>query len=192
MLKSVTLAGVASCLVMFSPVFAQDTRRLGGDSPRVSTRMAYVGSDSGGQFAIDYGQPEWKAEYEAQFEALTKGKRWRLGNNFWTTLDTHLDLYIGGIPVKAGYYYLVLERSESDEWRLILLDPKIAREKRLFASMANQTSGGLEAPLKWEQVEETASKLEVRLIPDETDLNKTMLEIRWGKHKLTTSIEVNL
>jgi hypothetical protein len=153
--------------------------------------MAYVGSD-GGQFAIDYGQPAWKAEYETQFDAFTKGKRWRFGNNFWTTLDTHLDLSIAGTAVKAGYYYLVLERSESDEWHLILLDPETMREKRMYASMADQTTGGLEAALKWERTEETAQKLEVRFIPHETDLEKTTLEIRWGKHRLTTLIEVVL
>jgi len=193
MLKPIAFVGVASCLLVSSLAVAQEMRRLGGEAPRVSTRMAYFGPNtSEGQFAIDYGQPEWKAEYETQFEVLTKGKRWRLGNNFWTTLDTHLDLSIGGTEVKAGYYYLVLARSEADEWHLVLLDPRKIQEKKLVASMANETTGGLEAPLKWEKIEETAQKLEVKLIPDEANLEKTTLEIRWGKHKRTTPIEVSL
>jgi hypothetical protein len=191
MWKRTSLVGVSFFAVVFSIVQAQDVRRFGGESPRMNTRIAYFGLNSSeGQLAIDYGQPAWKPEYETQFDELTKGKRWRFGNNFWTTLDTHLDLVIAGTEVPSGYYYLVLERSDEDVWQLILLDPKAIQAKKMDASMAEQTTGGLEAPLAWEKTEDSVQKLEITLIPDEDDLKKARLEIRWGEHRLSTPIEV--
>jgi hypothetical protein len=193
MLRRTTFVGVTSFLVVSSLVQAQEVRRFGGEFPRMSTRIAYFGPNSSeGQLAIDYGQPEWKPEYETQFDELTKGKRWRLGNNFWTTLDAHLDLVIAGTEVEAGYYYLVLKRSEADEWHLVLLDPKEIQAKKMDAFMAEQTTGGIEAPLTWERLEGSAQKLEITLLPDENDLKKARLEIRWGMHKLSAPIEVLL
>ncbi|MFQ5791719.1 MAG: DUF2911 domain-containing protein [Acidobacteriota bacterium] len=110
--------------------------------------MAYFGENSSaGQFAIDYGQPAWQSDYETKFDELTKGKRWRFGNNFWSTLDTQLDLSIAGTPVSPGHYYLVLERSNDDQWYRVLLDAKDIRRKKLHAFLAGQTTGGTKAPL---------------------------------------------
>jgi hypothetical protein len=102
-----------------------------------------------------------------------------------------LDLVIGGTEVRSGYYYLVLERSQKDQWHLVLLDPKKIRAKKMDASMAEQTTGGLEAPLTWERNEDSLQKLEITLIPDESDLKKARLVIRWGKHRLSAPIEVS-
>ncbi len=188
-----TVLNFALCLGITATILAQEVQRFGGETPRVSTRIAYFGKNSSaGQLAIDYGQPEWKAEYKTQFDELTRGKRWRFGNNFWTTLDTHLDLTIAGTNVPAGYYYLVLERSESDDWSLILLEPKTIQAKKLDAFQAAETSGGISVPLKWEQTENTTEKLTIELAPVERELEKATLTIWWGKHKLTADIDVSL
>lgn len=182
------LSGTISALI-----YAQEIQRFGGESQRVSTRIAYFGKNSSaGQLAVEYGQPEWKAEYEAEFETLTRGKRWRFGNNFWTTLDTHLDLTIAGTAVPTGYYYLVLERSEGDDWSLVFLDPKTIRSKKLDAFQAGQTTGGISVPLTWEKTESITEKLTIELAPVERELEKATLSIRWGKHKLTANIDVSL
>jgi hypothetical protein len=193
MLKRISLMAIASLFMVSFILVAQEVRRFGGESPRMSTRIAYFGlNTSEGQLVIDYGQPEWKPEYEAEFDKLTKGKRWRLGNDFWTNLDTQLDLVISGTEVESGYYYLVLERSETDQWQLILLDSKQIQAKKMDAFMAEQTKGGLRAPLTWEETGESVQKLEITLIPDQNDLTKAKLEIRWGKHKLSAPIEVSI
>ena len=193
MLRRSAFFGVALCFPIAASILAQEIQRFGSESLRVSTRIAYVGKNSSaGQLAIEYGQPEWKEEYETQFDALTRGKRWRFGNNFWTTLDTHLDLAIAGTKVPTGYYYLVLERSQSDDWSLVLLDPKEIQAKKLDAFQAELTTGGIVAPLNWERTEETSEKLTIKLAPTGDELEKGTLTIWWGKHKLTADINVSL
>lgn len=185
--------GVAVWVTASTGARAQEVRRFGGEAPRMCTRIAYFGiNTSEGQLAIDYGQPEWKAEYEAQFDELTKGKRWRFGTNFWTTLDTHLDLTIAGVQVPFGYYYLVLERSEADDWYLVLLDPQKVQAKKLDASQAERTTGGIKAPLAWERIDETEEKLTIRLSPVDGELQKATVTIRWGRHSLSAPIDVSL
>jgi hypothetical protein len=193
MKRQVIWTGIVSLVWSSALVGAQEVQRFGGETPRMSTRIAFFGQNSSeGQLAIAYGQPEWKAEYEMQFDTLTKGKRWRLGNDFWTTLDTHLDLTMDGVEVASGYYYLVLERSENDDWFLVLLDPKEARSKKLDAFMVDQTTGGIKVPLKWEKTESTTEKLIIKLLPDPDDIAKASLSISWGPHKLETAIDVSL
>ncbi len=193
MLKRLIFPGVAWCMATSVSLWAQQVQRFEDETPRVNTRIAYFGQNtSEGQLAIDYGQPEWKSDYDSQFDEMTKGKRWRLGANFWTTLDTCLDLTVAGAKVARGYYYLVLERSEGDEWFLILLDPEAVRAKKLDPFMVGQTSGGIQAPLTWEKTDALARKLTIKLLPTEGDLGKATLEILWGNHKLTAPIDVKL
>lgn len=193
MKKQMAWTGIASFMWISALVGAQEIQRFGGETPRMSTRIAFFGQNSSeGQIAIAYGQPEWKAEYETQFETLTKGKRWRFGNNFWTTLDSHLDLTMAGVDVASGYYYLVVERTEDDDWFLVLLDPKEARSKKLDAFMVDQTTGGIKVPLNWEKTESSTDILTIKLIPDEGDITAATLDIRWGPHQLTTAIKVTL
>jgi hypothetical protein len=193
MLRRSALIGSMLCCAITASLVAQELQRFGGESQRVSTRIAYFGKNSSaGQFAIEYGQPEWKAEYETEFDTLTRGKRWRFGNNFWTTLDTHLDLTIAGTAVPTGYYYLALERSEGDDWSLVLLDPKTIQSKKLDAFQAELTTGGLSVPLTWEKTENVTEKLTIKLAPADRELDKATLTIWWGKHKLTADIVVNL
>jgi hypothetical protein len=193
MKKQMIWMGIASFAWVSALVGAQEIQRFGGETPRVSTRIAFFGQNSSeGQLAIAYGQPEWKSEYETEFDTLTKGKRWRFGNNFWTTLDTHLDLTMAGVEIAAGYYYLVLERSENDDWFLILLDPKQVRSKKLDAFMVDQTAGGIKVPLSWKKIESSTDKLTIKLIPDDEDITAATLDIRWGPHQLTAEIKVTL
>src|SRR5580765_6654522 len=46
--------------------------------------------------SIDYGRPVWNRQLDnpSVFDQLTRGKVWRLGNDYWTTLDTNLPLSI--------------------------------------------------------------------------------------------------
>ena len=75
----------------------------GQPDERASTRLLYETDRAIGEFAIDYGRPAWKKEYEdpATFDKMTRGKVWRLGKDFWTTLDTSLPLRIAGREVSG-------------------------------------------------------------------------------------------
>ena len=155
--RSIFLNMAVAGLVLSSPLLlAQDAKfqaGFDGHSERGSASIAYFNQPSEdefnaeGGFVITYGRPEWKAEYDEQFDELTKGKRWRFGNNSWTTLDTNLPLKIAGAEVAPGYYYVVLERGQGDDWSLVLLDPQPLRKKKIVAFAAEETTGGIKAPL---------------------------------------------
>src|SRR5262245_35689929 len=77
---------------------------------RGSVRVAYFGKTGAPQIEIDYGTPPWKDEYQKAIESKKYvGQRWRLGQDFWTNLDSSFDFKLNGVLVKAGYYYLTLE-----------------------------------------------------------------------------------
>jgi hypothetical protein len=162
----------------------------------MTTRILYFAEttppSSPGQIAINYGQPMWKPEYEEKFDDLTKSKRWRFGNNNWTSLDTNVAFTLAGVEVGPGQYYLVLQRSPADQWFLVLLDPETVRAKRLDAFFVDEAPEGVNVPLNWKRTEELAEILSVQLIPVESDLNRAMLEIRWGNHMLAGAIEIAL
>src|SRR6185503_4769990 len=79
---------------------------------RRNSRVAWFGKKGGaGQIAIDYSPVPWQDKYEkAAGSAEMQGKKWRLGADFWTRLDTSVDMKLGGVEVPAGYYYLTLEQ----------------------------------------------------------------------------------
>lgn len=160
---------------------------------RGSARLAYFGQGAVAQAMIDYGQPAWKDEYD---QAITSGKymgkRWRLGQDFWTHLDSFVPLTLGGTRVEAGYYYLVLEQRSSDQFVLTLLDPQAVRERRVDAFMAPQyRAAGIDVPLTHERLDQPAPRLTIDWTPG-TDATKGTLAIRFGPHELTTPYECHL
>ena len=191
--KMILVATIAIALARTAP--PQDLQAFGGEEERVNTRILYyVDSDppaSPGQIDIDYGQPEWRPEYDQHFDTITKGKRWRFGKGFWTTLDTNLPITIGEAKVAPGSYYLVIERSNDDHWSLVLLDPAEVRKSKLDAFQAESTKNGLVAALKYEKAANSAAKLSIKLVRGK-DLKAATLEIQWGTHKLTAPIAIQV
>ncbi len=199
--RSILLSMAVAGLALSTPLLlAQDAKFEAFDdqSERGSTSIVYFSQPSEdefnaeGGFVITYGRPEWRAEYDEQFDELTKGKRWRFGNNFWTTLDTNLPLKIAGAKVAPGYYYLVLERGQGDDWSLVLLDPQPLQKKKMDGSGAEETTGGIKAPLTASMAAEAATKLTVNLTKNEKDLTKASLDIQFGKRKLSAPIDVGV
>ncbi|MBI1852009.1 MAG: DUF2911 domain-containing protein [Planctomycetes bacterium] len=182
------LLGAVSALNAAPPQKGEPIQVFDGDAERVCTRLFYFnGTGSPGQFSIDYGQPEWKAEYDSQFDT-TKGKRLRFGKDFWTTLDTNLTISISGKDVTPGHYYLALDRSNDDKWSLVLLDPKTIQGTKTDAFQTAQTTGGTLIPLTYEATTTSVEKLTVKLQKGDLDPKKSKLVITWGKHKLSAPI----
>ena len=48
----------------------------------------------------------------ARFDVATKGKVWRLGNDYWTLLDSNIPIKVGGRDIPVGLWYLGLSRSD--------------------------------------------------------------------------------
>lgn len=161
---------------------------------RSSARLALFGANgSPGQVSIDYGQPPWKEQYAKAIDSENSvGKRWRFGADFWTTLDTNVDLTIGGTAVAAGSYYLALENKGEGKVVMVLFDPIEVRKKKLDAFQIDKTPSGKEVALEHKVVEESASKLKIAFKADAKDTNKATLVVHFGPHTLTVPVELHL
>ncbi|HEY3137213.1 MAG TPA: DUF2911 domain-containing protein [Blastocatellia bacterium] len=194
--------GVVMALCFASAIQGQDNKprpkivAFGSDSPeRGTTRVGYWNNEKNqgaGQFAIDYGRPVWRKEYEdtANFDKMTKGKVYRLGSNYWTTLDTDIPLTVAGKSIPAGQWYLGLHRSEDGaSWSLAFIDPAKARSAHLDASEIERAPIAFKAPMKIESGE-MKEKLTIDLVFQRTNLKDVTLRIAWGKMQLSAPIQV--
>jgi len=183
-----------------TPLYAQqgsDVVALGGGrvGQRAWARVLYSNQADNtfpGQFSISYGQPEWRSEYgdPATFDQMTKGRVWRMGNNFWTVLDTNLPLRIAGKDIAVGAYYLGAHRSEDgDTWSLAFMDPVKIRRARLDASEIAKATIDFMVPVTVAQVEEATAELAISL-NTEDNLTDVTLKVVWGNLQLTAPIQV--
>jgi len=171
----------------------------GTPDDRASARVLYWNAQTdsaAGQVAIDYGRPVWKKDYDdsARFDAMTKGKIWRMGSNYWTILDTDLPLFMGGKKVPVGLYYLGLHRSEEgSKWSLAFIDPGKARKQVLDAFQIARAAVEFEAPMSSVGKAETpAEKLTITLSYPKDDIKHVTLHVAWGNLALSTPVEVTL
>ena len=167
----------------------------GTPDDRASARVLYWNTKlnaAAGQFAINYGRPVWKRVYEdsAKFDALTKGKIWRLGSNFWTDLETTMPLKVSGREVPVGHYYLGLRRSaDGANWSLAFIDPGKVRAAHLDAFEIQRAPVQFEAPMAVAQSQTKAEKLTLTLSYPETNVRNVTLLLTWGNLALTAPIE---
>jgi hypothetical protein len=171
----------------------------GTPDDRASARVLYWNAktnSAAGQVAIDYGRPVWKKEYNdsSKFDAMTRGKIWRMGSNYWTILDTNLPLTIGGKTVPVGLYYLGLHRSENgSEWSLAFIDPAKARKMHLDAFQIERAPVEFEAHMSnGVKIESPAQKLTITLSYPKNDIKHVTMLVAWGNLALSTPIEVTV
>ncbi len=172
-----------------------NVRVFAGTTDRKSSRLFYWdGRNSPGQVAVGYGPIAWKDEYAGMIgsEQLV-GKRWRLGGNFWTTLDTNLDLTLGGADVPAGLYYVTLEQKSPGEFVLQLNDPASIREKKLDAFLSERVTGGIEIPLKHSESDEVARTLKIEVATMKgADPRDGSFTVAFGPHRLEAALRTKL
>ena len=205
-----TTYGIAFLVLAATAVLAQQNSTqqevlaaLGGGrvAQRAYARILYTlrGANTGGantypgEFVISYGQPSWKPEYNdpATFDQMTKGRVWRMGDNFWTVLDTNLPLRIGGKEIAVGEYYLGAHRSEDgNAWSLAFMDPSKIRKDRLDAVEIAKATVDFMVPMTFQKREEAAEKLTITLEHPKEDLMNVTLRVAWGNFQLTAPIQV--
>ena len=170
----------------------------GKPDERACTRIEFFDNEKKivKQFAIDYGTPVWKKEYEnaAAFDAMTKGKIWRFGSNFWTRLETPLPLKVAGKSVAPGLWYLGLRRSQDGaQWSLVFINPAKTRAAAIHdAFRINEAPVEIEAPLTLEKATEIKEKHAVFLTASKEDVKNITVRIAWGQLQLSVPIEVDL
>jgi hypothetical protein len=198
-----SLRALALVLMLGSGVFAQDAKptvvAFGGDQDdRSSVRIGLFDTQKKsviGEFAIDYGRPVWKKEYEnnVMFDLATKGKVWRFGSNFWTVLDTNVPLSIGGKTVPVGVWYLGLHRSDDGAtWSLAFIDPAKARSARIDAFDVAKAPVDFKAPVTFEKATESKEKLTLTLTPQKDNFKNATLKIMWGTLQLSAPIQIQM
>ncbi len=170
----------------------------GGPDDYASARVLYWNQKAdaaAGQFAINYGRPVWKQVYEdpAKFDALTKGKVWRMGSNFWTSLETQVPLSIGGKSVPAGYYYLGMRRSaDGSQWSLAFIDPAEVRRTHLDAFEIQKAHVKFEAPMSLTKADSKPERLTITFSYPKDDVKNVTLRVAWGNLVLTAPVKVTL
>jgi DUF2911 family protein len=189
-------------LAMATAVAAQQKKGVvveGGDpDERASARLLYWNQQanaSAGSVAIDYGRPEWKKQYEdpATFDKLTKGKVWRMGNNYWTALDTHLVVYIGGRRITPGLYYLGLYRTtDGATWALAFINPTPVRARHIDAFDIAKAPILFKTAMTAEKSATTTQKLTITFSHPPDDIRNATLKVAWGNMVLTTPVKVIL
>lgn len=193
----------ACVLLSLIPAHAQQSKPTvaaegGQPDDRASARVLYwntVKNGAAGQFAINYGRPVWKSDYEdpTKFDGMTKGKIWRMGSNFWTDLDTCLPLKISGRRVSVGYYFLGLRRSEDgSKWSLVFIDPAKVRATHLDAFEIQKAPVLFEVPMSTAKAGTKTDKLTIELTYPQDDIRKVTLSVAWGTLALTAPIEVTV
>lgn len=144
-----------------------------------------------GQFAISFGRPLWKKEYgdPAKFDPMTKGKIWRLGKDFWTTLDTDVPLKIGSREIMPGTYYLGLSRSQDGaSWSLSFIDPAKVRSMRLDAFQIERAPILFQVPVSFKTGAALTDKLTIGLSYPKENPKNVRLTIAWGQFRLAAAI----
>jgi Protein of unknown function (DUF2911) len=202
MSRTIALIGLSLYLSAFaaaqgkqSPVVALSEPALG---ERGTSRILYwneATSKPVASVAVDFGRPVWNKSLDdpARFDAMTKGKVWRLGNDYWTILDTNLPLRIGERNIPIGLWYLGLHRSDDGStWSLAFIDPVKARRNRNDGFVMEGVPVEFRVPMKPEQTAQMAEKLTLLLSAQKEDMRNVTLRIAWGKLQLMTPIRVLL
>lgn len=161
---------------------------------RKNSRVAFFSrTGSPGQIALDWSPVPWQDEYDAKVTSgANKGKKWRLGADFWTRLDTSLDMQFGAVAVPAGYYYLTLEQREGDAYVLALHDAAAVRKQKVDAFMAERLKGGIELAMTHGKAAEVAKALALVVEMKEGSKTDGVLSIHFGGHSLTAPFTVKL
>ncbi len=164
------------------------------DTDRRRNRVAWFTRTSlPAQVSIEYAAVPWLPEYEAKVSAEENfGKKWRLGADFWTTLDSSAAMRLGGVDVPAGYYYLTLEQRDADTFVLALHDPAAVKRQRVDAWQAGKLQGGIEVPMRRAALASAAAKLAIALEIAKETQDRGTLCIRFGGHELAAVAEVAL
>jgi len=198
-----TLTGIVLTMLFAFSVWAQQSKLAmvaedGNVQERGSARILYWDTKANtafGQFAFDYGRPAWKKEYDdnANFDKMTKGKTYRLGSNFWSSLDTQLPIRIAGHDIAPGHYYLGLARSpDGKNWSLVFIDSAKSRSMRLDAYQMERAPVQFQVPLTLESATTAMEKLTITLSYPKEKPKQATLRIAWGKLQLSAPVEVSV
>jgi len=131
---------------------------------------------NGAHITIDYGRPVLRGR--DMLGQLKPGQVWRIGADSPTTLESDKDLDFGGTVVPKGKHILLAKLVEPGKWTLVF------SSKSVFQYEASAKIA--EVPLTFEEANDSDEMVTLKL----TDQGGSgVLEIAWGKMRLTTSFK---
>src|SRR5262245_48245855 len=161
-----------------SPIAQQEARG--------ASRVAFVEAKAGKQpyALLDHGEPAWNSTRAAAADGIQKGGRWRLGENWWSTLDCNTPLVLGGKKIAPGLWHLSLQKTGDggDHARTAAADDVTGG---IDAFGVDYSKAGLAIPLTAGKAATAADKLQIRFVGDGTALR---LAITFGEHELSTPL----
>ena len=131
---------------------------------------------NGAHITIDYGRPMLRGR--DMLAQLKPGQLWRIGADSPTTLESDKDLDFGGTVVPKGKHILLAKLVEPGKWTLVF-SSKSAFQYEASAKIA-------EVPLAFEDATTSDEMVTIKLTEEG---GKGMLEIAWGKMRLTASFK---
>jgi hypothetical protein len=134
---------------------------------------------------IDYGQPHARGRTVVGALEADLGKVWRLGANEATSLQTDVDLVIGGARVPKGTYTLFAETTPN-AWKLIV-NRRTGAEGLEYQAAADVAK----VPLKARVLPSAIESLTIWLIPGADGAPNGELRIAWGtlEHSVDWSVQ---
>ena len=128
---------------------------------------------------LEHGQLVWGAESEAALGKPKRGKRYGLGQDYWTGLTVLAPLALGGKSVPAGEYALTFEAGKGDEaWALALIDSAVRRKAFTNLHHADELAAAVRVPLAHEEPAIAADELDARFVEE-----PARLAFHFGPHR---------
>ena len=193
-MRLTTILSVAlTAVCCITPAPAQRVVNFGSKlAPRQSTNVVFQVDGQGAGMSIQYGQPEWKDEYDTMLDKL-KGRLSRLGKDWWTTLSTSVDVEIGGTMVAAGNYVLGLQCDKDGKFSIVGMEATKALKSGAVPFGPQTWKPDFVVPMEFKKdANKTVVQLmEIELTSDAKDAVRGALKVRWGKHELIAPMAVS-
>jgi len=131
---------------------------------------------------IAYGQPHARGRTVVGTLAAEMDTVWRLGANTSTTLETDVELDVGGVAVPQGKYSLYAQTSSQGEWKLI-----INKNTGQWGTEYDKVHDLARIPLKSNTLHQPTESLSITLVPAGDGTPQGDLRIIWGTREFTTT-----
>jgi len=131
---------------------------------------------NGAHLTIDYGRPMLRGR--DMLAQLKPGQLWRIGADAPTTLESDKDLDFGGTVVPKGKHILLAKLVEPGKWTLVFSSKSVFQYEE-SAKIA-------EVPLTFQEANDSDEMVTLKLTDQD---GSGVLEIAWGKMRLTTSFK---
>lgn len=158
-----------------------------GSEARQSTRATWLGRSGEQSVVLEYGQPQWRAAYEAVVVQLAPLPT-LLGKGAPTTLRTDVALAFGEQTLPRGRWYVGVRRNERQAWALVLFDADKADATGRGTSGLHAGEPDLHVPMQFSREKEVVDRFEITLRDDKRAPRSLTLGIAFGPFRVVTSV----